>query len=200
MRLLTTTLGMCVVDMHRWYRNRKCDEQLEDSRAQNIGSELLAIRKFSDRLCVGLEKKGRLGRAPARKVRHSEAPDADTLQRITKDGSATREPTEKQMKKENRAVGSAHRANCFICCKFLKKDDTVQYQRTTWECKTCQMPLCKISRIDTATGRTDTCLSIHQKSADPIVGCSEVHCSSKSFPKELQVNLHPRRSNRASNN
>jgi hypothetical protein len=198
MRLLTTTLGMCVVDMHRWYRNRKCDEQLEDSRAQNIGSELLAIRKFSDRLCVGLEKKARFGRAPARKVRHSEAPDANTLQRITKDGSATREPTEKQMKKEKRAVGSAHRANCFICRKFLKKDDTVQYQHTTWECKTCQMPLCKISRIDTATGRTDTCLSIHQQSSDPIVGCSEMHCSSKPFPKELQVNVHPRRSNRAS--
>jgi hypothetical protein len=137
MRLLTTTLGMSAVDMHRWYRNRKCDEQLEDSRAQNIGSELLAIQKFSDRLCVGLEKKGRFGRASVQKFRHSEAPNADTLQRITKDRSATREPTEKQTKKGNRAVGSAHRANCFICRKFLKKDDTVHNQHATWECKTC---------------------------------------------------------------
>jgi hypothetical protein len=28
MRLLSTTLGMCVVDMHRWYRNKKYEEQL----------------------------------------------------------------------------------------------------------------------------------------------------------------------------
>jgi hypothetical protein len=170
MRLLTTTPGMCVVDMHRWCRNRKHDE----NREQNIASELLAIRKFSNRLCVGLKKKGTIGRGSARQVQRMAVPTRPgdrpsyPLQRITRNGTATRDPTEKQMKKENRSVGSAHRANCFICCKCLKRNGTVECRLTTWQCKTCQMPLCKQSRISPETGRTDTCAAMHHQSADHI--------------------------------
>jgi hypothetical protein len=204
MRILTTTLGMCVVDMHRWYRNKKYDEQLEELREPNVGSELLAIRKFSDLLCVNLERNGRIGRGSARQfghmVRQGGEVRSEPLQRITRDGSATREPTDKQIQRENRTVGSAVKATCFICRKFLKKDNAVDYRLTTWQCRTCQMPLCKQSRINNAIGRTDTCLSIHQQASDQIIGCSGMHCSNRAFPKELQVNLHPRRSNRVSNN
>jgi hypothetical protein len=116
--------------MHRWCRNRKHDEQRDEHREQNIGSELLAVRKFSDRLCVGLKKKGTIGKGSARQVqrmvsRPGDKPD-DPLQRITRDGSATCNPTDKQMKKENRLVGSAHKANCFICSKHLRRNGIVE--------------------------------------------------------------------------
>ena len=71
MRLLTTTLGICIVDMHRWYRNKQHDDaQQQECRGQSVGKELLAIRKFSDRLYVGLERKGMIdrGRGSARQV------------------------------------------------------------------------------------------------------------------------------------
>jgi hypothetical protein len=144
MRLLTT-LGMCVVDMHRLHRNTKCDEQRD---------------KW-----------------------------------ITREGSATRDPTDKQMKKESQLVGSAHKANCFICCKHLKRNGTVECPLATWQCKTCQMPLCKQSCIGAETGRTDMCVSMHQQSADHVEGCIGMHspCSA-ALPKELHVNVHPRRS------
>jgi hypothetical protein len=69
MRLLTTTLRMCVVDMHRWYRNKKYEEQLQEARGQSIGNELLAIQKLSDQLCVNLERKRMIRKASARSVR-----------------------------------------------------------------------------------------------------------------------------------
>ena len=210
MRLLTTTLGMCIVDMHRWYRNKKYDDaQQEECRGQSVSNELLAIRKFSDRLCVGLERKGMIDRSRGssrpvagryRLLRQGEEATHDLLQRITRDGSATRDATEKQMRKENRSVGSAHKASCFICRKFLKRNDIVNYQHTIWQCKTCQMPLCKMSRVDATIGRTDTCIYMHLHSSDGVTGCSGLHSSSKAFPKELQVSLYPRRSNRGNNN
>jgi hypothetical protein len=70
MQLLTTTLGMCVVDMHLWYRNKKYEEQLREARGHSIGNELLAIRKFSDQLCVNLERKQMIWKASVRSVRH----------------------------------------------------------------------------------------------------------------------------------
>jgi hypothetical protein len=92
MRLLTTTLGMCVVDMHRWHRNRKYDDgEQQESRGQSVGNELLAGRKFSDRLCVGLERKGMwIDRASARQGGRNSMirigdhePHDDPLERIT---------------------------------------------------------------------------------------------------------------------
>ena len=70
MQLLTTTLGMCVVDMHRWYRNTKYEEQLQEAHGQSIGNKLLAIWKFSDQLCVNLERKRMIGKASAQSVWH----------------------------------------------------------------------------------------------------------------------------------
>jgi hypothetical protein len=34
---------MFVVDMHRWYRSKKYEEQLQEARGQSISNELLAI-------------------------------------------------------------------------------------------------------------------------------------------------------------
>ena len=150
-----------------------------------------------------MECNSAVGRASARSVRHMETHGQNehgALERIQRHGSATRNPTDKQTHLERRSVGSAIKANCFICHKFLKKDGTVEYRNTTWQCKNCKMPLCKLSRIDARIGRTETCLTVHQESDNETIGCNGRYCSSMIFPKELQVNLHPRRSNRVSGN
>jgi hypothetical protein len=203
MQLLTTTLGMCVVDMHRRYRNKKYEEQLREARGQSIGNKLLAIRKFSDQLCVNLERKQIIRKASARSVWHMPRHghnEQEALERMaTRDGSVTRDPTEKQTSREYRSVGSAIKANCFICRKYLKRDGTVDYQNTSWQCKKCRMPLCKLPSIDKQVGWTETCLTEYQESDHPIIGCSGSYCPSMTFlPKDLQVNLSPQRSNRLS--
>jgi hypothetical protein len=86
-----------------------------------------------------------------------------------------RDPTEKQTNREHRSVESAIKANRFICRKDLKRDGTVDYRNTSWqckECKECRVPLCKLPRIDKQIGRTETCLTVHQKSDHPIIGYS----------------------------
>ena len=197
MRLLRTTLGMCVVDMHRWYRNKKYEEQLCQARGHSIGNKLLAIQKFSDQLCVNLERKRMIWKASARSVRHMARHghnEQEALERMARNGSVTRDPTEKQTSREHRSVGSAIKANCFICRKYLKRDGTVDYRNTSWQCKECRMPLCKLPRIDKQIGRTETCLTEHQESDHPIIGCTGSYCPSITFPKDLQVNLSPQRS------
>jgi hypothetical protein len=98
MRLLTTTLGMCVVDMHQWYRNKKYKEQLQEAHGQSIGNQLLAIQKFSDQLCVNLERKQIIWKASARAIwhmpRHGQN-EQEALKRMARNGSVTWDPTEK---------------------------------------------------------------------------------------------------------
>ena len=57
-RLLTTMTGMCVVDMHRWYRNVKAHRKGKDH-STSFSSELegdyeIAVGKFSYMLCSTL--------------------------------------------------------------------------------------------------------------------------------------------------
>jgi hypothetical protein len=49
---------MCVVDMHRWHRNKKC-VRLDGAprNGDNDSNYELLVRKFSDLLCAPLEKK-----------------------------------------------------------------------------------------------------------------------------------------------
>jgi hypothetical protein len=104
-------------------------------------------------------------KASARSVRHMPRHgenENESLERMARNGSVKQDPTEKQTNREHRSVGSAIKANCFICGKYLRRDGTVDYRNTSWQCKECRMPLCKLPRIDIQIGRTDTCLAVHQ--------------------------------------
>jgi hypothetical protein len=88
--MLTATLGMCVVDMYRWYRNKKYEEQLREACGQSIGNELLAIWKFSD--TVNLERKRLIRKASAQSdwhmPRHGKN-ENESLERMARNGSVT---------------------------------------------------------------------------------------------------------------
>jgi hypothetical protein len=109
--LLITTLGMCVVDMHRWYRNKIYFEQIpqEASGQSIVGNEFLDIQKFSDQLYVNLERKQMIRRASAVSIWHMVTrrgeKEQEALERIARYGSVTQDKTERQMNTEHWSVG-----------------------------------------------------------------------------------------------
>ena len=187
-RLVTTLLGMSVVDMHRWHRNCIHTQHAEKNHArgeQNLSllpaiSDEVAIRKFSDMICVNLEPWKKNQRASPR-VRQNEMPR--DLERLMKDGSTTRPPTAKQIKSGKR-VGTAVNGNCFVCRKYIMTSGTTNYVQTNFCCVRCKMPLCKLSRADAARGRHNTCLEEHLNSQEQHLGCFEVHVASTPFPSD----------------
>jgi hypothetical protein len=60
--------------------------------------------------------------------RHGKNEDK-ALKKMARNGLVTRDPTEKQTNREHQSVGSGIKANWFICCKYLKRDGTVDYQK-----------------------------------------------------------------------
>ena len=205
-RLLTTMVGFCIVDMHRWYRNVKArDGGGEVVKRRSRNSTLneysnfefeyeVQIRKFSDILCGSLEDVTRKQLAQRKTMTISTPNDERNnigLERIrSADGSTTRPPTKKQ-EEQGRRVGTAVNGNCFICRKYLTKNGTVNYQQTCFCCVICKMPLCKESRKDVTIGRIFYCLEEHKCSDEPHLLCGNYTCG-KIFPEDEQINLYQR--------
>jgi len=181
-RLLTTVVGVCVVNMHRWDRNQWCNQR------HNLGSEddddCIQIVKFSDLICAWLDKLEPRKRSSPRQVRNrvTGAPPTTELERICgPDGSLTHEPSPPQIAK-GRKTGPSRRGNCFVCRKCNPK-----HQATQWRCKDCHMPLCQQSRVDPDAGRTATCLTEHKESDNPVLGCSGSVRAAFKMPDSLKV-------------
>ena len=190
-RLLVTVTGMCVVDLHRVYRNIKLsDGSATEKEAEEV--DTMAIRVFSDKLCNNLRvMTGRAAENVARfnfRAHHVNAAgggqneDGALLVRIKDDnGFATRAVTTKQASK-GRSVGTSRQQNCFICRKYLGADGKTVFNNTSLCCAMCYMPLCKQER-----GRQMTCLQEHKLSKCDILGCGETHVKGRPFPKLQQV-------------
>ncbi len=187
-RLLTTLLGMCVVDMHRYYRSHKLiKEKVRQSEVDQV-----RIRRFSDMLCKDLKLNLRTRNLHI--PRNEDAGSEYVLERIRdKNGSTTRPPTDKQVR-QGKHVGTACNKMCFICRKYRKVDGSTVQQQTTFCCKKCKMPLCKKDRSDIMKGRNESCAMEHSGSADQTIGCFGIHVDGCAFPSDKQVNLNPRRS------
>ena len=104
-RLLTTMTGMCVVDMHRWYRNVKANRGGLDFSTFHLdefeGDYEIAVRKFSDMLCARLSDSNRkqYHKRQMRNNWYENVVDIEMrLERIKRDGSKTRPATAKQKK------------------------------------------------------------------------------------------------------
>jgi hypothetical protein len=165
--LLTTLLGMCVVDMHRWHRNKRHVDLdgTPTNRGENDSDNDLQIRKFSDLLCGPLEKNARKQKAQRANpnplaARRKENESDMLLSRIHKNDTCTREPTARQVSK-GRKTGTAMAANCFICRKYLDVEGRTVYKQTSFCCASCRMPLCKNSTVD-CDGRSRSCLKAKQ--------------------------------------
>ena len=211
-RLLTTMIGFCAVDMHRWcmYEKANSDDNEQMIRRRSAGTNAndlfhvevdyeIEIKKFSDMLCGCLESAIRKQRAArACNANPSVAPAATasdngmaSLERIRgANGSKTREPTEKQLA-SGRNVGTAMNRNCFVCRKYLKKDGRINYVQTCFCCSVCKMPLCKESHYDASIGRYFTCFEEHMVTDEEHLQCNGQHVVKSAFPADKMVNLHP---------
>ena len=184
-RLVTTITGDSVVDLHHLYINQNKGKQLHYVECD--------IRKFSDLVChpLGTNDRGWYSFLKQRKL--DDVPMTHHLERITfNDGTTNRPPTETQ-RKRNKTVGNAATLNCFVCRRYLKQDETTEYNTTQWRCQYCKMPICGIDRSVHATNeqRTQSCLREHLTQTDishPLACISsDSFPKSKIFPSTLQV-------------
>ena len=112
--LLTTIVGISVVDMHRWYRNLisninipRIQEQCQDE----VNYEIM-VSKCSDMICANLQDASRRQLAIRQGSNMSSASDGVMrLERICgKDENITRLPTSNQIL-QGRTVGTANNGN-----------------------------------------------------------------------------------------
>ena len=174
-RLLTTMLGMCIVDMHRLYRN------LRNERYTDVD-----ILEFSDLLCKGLTARSR---RKNEQLGRSQVENHGILERITdKNGNNRFILTDKQ-ESRGRNVGRSIHQNCYICRKYLTPMGETEYIQTTFRCSSCKMPLCKKDRSNPDIGRKQSCVDEHITSKCENVGCHGNDRHYTNFPRELQVQL-----------
>ena len=160
MRLVTTLLGMSVVDFQRYIRNRRATHKMDD-RDDNVFSSLfnseidddddLKIRWFSDKICKWLDTIPNRSRATPRLTEFRPVPQRDgelpLLERITDtEGRANLEPTILQIR-AGRLTGKNIQLNCMVCRRYLNQYNKTTYNVTTWWCRLCHMPICKKNRV-----------------------------------------------------
>jgi hypothetical protein len=189
-RLLTTLVGMSVVDMHRWYRNKGQGRMARD------GSYELVVHEFSDILCGCLEDQKRSQASQKLASAIAVQQGIGKLERIRNDeGAIARAPSPSQRKK-GRATGTSYTASCYMCRKYLSADKETVYKLTSFRCTICKMPLCKKDRSDGSVGRYISCLDEHLRSDDQDLGCHGHYYNTIVFPESKQVDVNPRRSAR----
>ena len=180
--------------MHRYYRHH-----LIKKKGQSRESvDKIKVLKFSDLLCCSIRIWPR-----KRSALSLDNPSDTGLERIRdKDGNTTQEPTAKQ-RQVGRNVGTSVVRACYICRGYLDPTGEPISNQTQWWCAACHMPICAVDRKeDTKFGPNGrdppmTCLEVHQTTtSDGAFGCGRVYGQKEKFPKEYQINLHPRRSQR----
>jgi hypothetical protein len=156
-RLWTTMVGMCVVDMHKWF---KYTYDNVDGTPNDV-----PIKKITNMLCHRLEDA--IKDQPTIRTAATGAPinayDKPDWERITNEhGEMHKKVTPKQRSK-GLAQGCAITKSCFVCRKYLKKDGETNYVHTSFRCRICKMPLCKLERMNGPVGydRKENCMEEH---------------------------------------
>jgi hypothetical protein len=177
-RLLTTLLGMSIVDMHRFYRNLKNAEFIE-----------VDVLEFSDMFCKKLTVQSRRQNERLASLTGEKADNASILECIAdKDGNNRFLVTDRQLRR-GRIVGKSLHQNCFICRKYLTPEGDTEYNQTTFRCSDCKMPLCKKDRSNRDIGRNQSCMIEHIPTQCEVVGCFGSDRSYSNFPREKQAQL-----------
>jgi hypothetical protein len=177
-RLMTTLIGMCVVDMHRMYRNILHERYVD-----------VDVLEFSDLICKKLVVRSRRQNEKLAALTGTTVENTAILERISdKDGNCRFIMTDKQARR-GRNVGKSLHLNCYICRKYLTPFGDTEYVQTTFRCIDCKMPLCKKDRSNPTIGRDQSCVDEHMNSKCQTVGCYGSDRQYSNFPKEKQVQL-----------
>ncbi|KAL7549478.1 hypothetical protein ACHAWF_012745 [Thalassiosira exigua] len=165
-RLVTTFVGMAVVDLQRWDRNMRHHGKSTHALCLDEGDEDFGIKKLANLIARPLRTGKLRYRDNAQPVQRNAVSSEGALVRIMDaDGCA---------KSQN---GKPRTSNCFICRKYQPK-----HKSTIWVCSKCGMPLCQVGR-----GREQTCLEEHLSSSNPYLGCGYIKRECFTFPANLRV-------------
>ena len=155
--LMTTFIGMAVVDVQRWDRNKRrsipssalSQNDDGDYDDDNIGS----IMMYADLIAKKLRDKTwgyrKCIQPTGRRGVHTDPDYVHPLVRYKKDGKLVNEK------------GKAFQRYCYVCRLY---GDNLN---TQWACRDCNMPLCNIAR----RGEEWACFDEHKKSNDEHDGC-----------------------------
>ena len=178
-RIVTTMIGMSVVDLHRWDRNKRSGgtafEWLDDDRDER--PEFLKVRSMANLIGRGLRK-------PSMRYYTQDNPrqqpklgqfsrcQPQELIRITDNEGRISRPA------NGKNGGKGYVRACVICRQYKETQ-----QNTNWWCSACRIPLCKKSR-----GRESSCYDEHiQRIDDPVLGCFERDSSNIVLPPEYKL-------------
>jgi hypothetical protein len=162
-RLVTTLIGMSVVDLHRWDRNKRSGGKPFDwLKADEDRPEFLKVRSMANLIARGLRKhdmkyyteENPRASVPMIRSRWGTSRHPHLLVRITDENGNMRRPD----------GGKEYQKSCFICRQYRKEP-----VNTVWCCSSCSMPLCKKSRR-----RERTCHEEHKYyHEDQQLGCCQ---------------------------
>lgn len=184
-RIITTLLGMAVVDVQRWDRNKRHGYMMrppsgfgdDDDDGVMDDFDIKTMANLIGRpLTDGRFKYYRKSNRPSQRVTASTNMDGRALTRIIgEDGSwnyAKNNPDEKTRCRQK---------SCFICQRY-----TPRTINTQWMCVRCNMPLCQIDRSDRKT-RMYSCVVEHSMTHNQILGCGFVARMAFTMPDQLKA-------------
>ena len=171
-RIITTFLGMAVVDLLRFDRNRRSTcgsggvrSLLLDPDAEANQDECSERGDFDIRMLANLIGKPLVDGTCRYRDTEQQSPRenpvsaaAKAITRITNKADETHYPAKEGGRK--RVI----QQNCFICRQYSPSK-----VKTQWKCKKCDMPLCQKDRH--SRKRKMTCIAEHLCSTDALIGC-----------------------------
>jgi hypothetical protein len=191
-RLLTTIVGMSVVDFHRLYRFH----ELKGLGSHQDEVDSMRIIKFTDLICKDL----RLWEYKQQRRNSQNNGDVETNLERCRDvnGFTDTDPTQWQIRHGYR-VGNPVVLTCYICRRYLDNNGKQYRRNTSFWCKACHMPICKQDKTGMDGGREQSCYEEHITSNEHELKCKPeiMHNRGSCVPNKLHLCLHKRRSSRS---
>ena len=194
-RILTTFLGMSVVDLQRWDRRMRfghvssIDLSMEVVGLENEYDDEL-VDDFDIKTMANLigrpltdgQFRYRAGCQPSTRATTSLETNAKPSVQITGPDGSIHYPKEPGKRPRVR------QQSCYVCRQYSDK-----FFNTQWKCRECGMPLCQVSRVDTNAGRQYSCIVEHKLSGNKFIGCGKIpHRTHFILPDEMKKFIQTR--------
>jgi hypothetical protein len=179
-RIVTTLLGMSVVDLQRWDRNKRhghVQHATEDDEIVDDFDIKVMANLIGKPLVDGTFRYYRTVKRPSARITTSTDTSNNPLTRIVGFDGSTNYPKKKDSDKSR-----VRQQSCFICRRY-----SPDHQNTQWKCKCCGMPLCQIDRTNKTT-RKYSCVYEHKQSGFDAIRCLGVQkVGGFKMPEEMLV-------------
>jgi len=173
-RLLTTIVGMSIVDMHRMQRFHNTGKNVCKNTLDEERDSMTTIIHFCNQISGGVRKRPDRSSVVRHSIRTTNVTNSEVWwERITgRDGSIYGNLTTRQIRKHGRTVGTSIQQHCWVCRKYIGLDGKPLYSKTSFRCKDCKRPICiNEDRSMPGFGRPMSCKDEHKLGVCPAVSC-----------------------------